>query len=81
MLKKKFAKLIDVRSIVTLTLTGAFTYLSITGKIGADQFLTVWTVIISFFFGSKVGKAEARDMAEEEKAIEEEAKEKTDDTP
>ena len=38
---KKIAKLIDVKSIVTLVLTGVFSYLSITGVIGAEQFLSI----------------------------------------
>lgn len=55
---KKLAKLIDVKSIVTLTLTGVFSYLSIVGVIGAEQFLSIFTVIISFYFGTQVGKKE-----------------------
>ena len=61
---KKLAKLIDVKSIVTLVCLGVFAYLSIVGKVSAEQFLTVWTVIISFFFGSKIGKAEAEENKE-----------------
>lgn len=56
---KKLAKLIDVKSIVTLVLTGVFSYLSITGVIGAEQFLSIFTVIISFYFGTQYGKREA----------------------
>lgn len=56
---KKLAKLIDVKSIVTLVLTGVFSYLSIIGVIGAEQFLSIFTVIISFYFGTQVGKREA----------------------
>lgn len=61
---KKLAKLIDVKSIVTLALTGVFSYLSIVGVIGAEQFLSIFTVIISFYFGTQVGKREA--LAKEE---------------
>ena len=55
---KKLAKLIDVKSIVTLVLTGVFSYLSIIGVIGAEQFLSIFTVIISFYFGTQYGKRE-----------------------
>lgn len=55
---KRLAKLIDVKSIVTLVLTGVFSYLSITGVIGAEQFLSIFTVIISFYFGTQYGKRE-----------------------
>lgn len=61
---KKIAKLIEVKSIVTLTLTGVFSYLSIIGTISGEQFLTIFSVIISFFFGVKFGKNEAKDELE-----------------
>ena len=56
---KKLAKLIDVKSLVTLALTAAFIILSLKGVIKADQFMTVFTVVISFYFGTQVGKKEA----------------------
>ena len=58
-MRDKLAKLIDVKSIVTLVLTGVFSYLSIIGVISGEQFLTIFTVIISFYFGTQVGKKEA----------------------
>ncbi len=44
-------KLIDVKSIITLTLTAVFAVLSLKGVISPDQFLTIFTVIIGFYFG------------------------------
>lgn len=61
---KKIAKLAEVKSLVTLTLTGVFAYLSIAGVISGEQFLTIYSVIISFFFGVKFGKQEAKDEME-----------------
>lgn len=55
---KKIAKLIDVKSIVTFVLTGVFAYLSIIGVVSGEQFLTVFTMVISFFFGTKKGREE-----------------------
>lgn len=55
-MKTKFAKLIDVKSIVTIVLTCIFSYLSVTGKISNDQFVTIFTVIISFYFGTQFEK-------------------------
>ena len=63
---KKLAKLIDVKSLVTLTLTAVFSYLSIKGTIGAEQFLSIFTVIISFYFGTQYGKREAEKEKEEQ---------------
>jgi hypothetical protein len=54
-MKEKIAKLIDVKSIVTLILTGVFAYLALTGKISKD-FLTVYLMIMSFYFGTQYGK-------------------------
>ncbi len=49
-------KLIDVKSIVTLILTVVFAVLSVSGKIAADQFLTVFAVVISFYYGVQYQK-------------------------
>ena len=54
-------KLMNVKSIVTILLTFAFTYLAIVGKITADQFLTVYTVIIAFYFGTQYEKKNRED--------------------
>lgn len=63
---KKLAKLIDVKSIVTFVLTGGFLYLGITQAVKPDQYLTIYTMIISFYFGTQVGKKEEKeDKADE----------------
>ena len=53
---KNIAKLIDVKSIVTLVLTAVFAILSLTGKLSAEQFQTVFTTIIAFYFGTQYQK-------------------------
>lgn len=63
---KKLAKLIDVKSIVTFVLTGVFAYLSVIGVISGDQFLTVFTMVVSFYFGTQTGKKEAKEEQEVE---------------
>lgn len=55
-MKDKLKKLIDVKSIITIALTGTFVYLAICHYINADQFLTIFTVIISFYFGTQYQK-------------------------
>jgi len=50
-MKNKLAKLIDVKSIVTLILTTVFAILSAKGSLSSDQFLTVFTTVIAFYFG------------------------------
>ncbi len=49
-MKSKLTKLIDVKSIMTLILVCVFAYLSIKGKVTSTEFLTIFTVIISFYF-------------------------------
>ena len=55
-MKAKLAKLIDVKSIVTLVLTGVFAYLAIVGAITAENYMTIFTVIIAFYFGTQTAK-------------------------
>lgn len=55
-MKNKLAKLIDVKSIVTLVLTAVFAALSLTGKLSAEQFQTVFTTVIAFYFGTQYQK-------------------------
>lgn len=50
-IRDKLAKLIDVKSLVTLILTAVFAFLSATGKLSPEQFLTVFTTVIAFYFG------------------------------
>lgn len=55
-MREKLKKLIDVKSIVTLALTAVFSILCIREKVSTDQFLTVYTVIMSFYFGTQFQK-------------------------
>lgn len=55
-MKVKIAKLINVKSIVTIVLTIVFSYLAIVGTIKGPEFLTIFTVIISFYFGTQQSK-------------------------
>lgn len=55
-MKDKLAKLINVKSIVTILLTAVFAYLAISKAITGQEFLTIFTVIISFYFGTQSNK-------------------------
>lgn len=59
-MKNKIEKLIDVKSLVTLALTGVFAYLAIRGRVTPDQFLTIFTVIIGFYYGTQYQKNKER---------------------
>lgn len=57
-IKDRIAKLIDVKTIVTFSLTGAFVYLSVIGKIDPQIFMAIYTMIIGFYFGSQTRKSD-----------------------
>lgn len=59
-IKEKLIKFLDVKSVVTLTMTVVFAVLSLRGKITSEQFLTVFTVVISFYFGTQYRKNSER---------------------
>ena len=56
LLKKRAANLLAVKSIVTVILTAVFAYLAIAGQVSTEQFLTVFTVVIAFYFGTQSEK-------------------------
>lgn len=58
-MREKLAKLINVKSIVTLVLTGVFAFLAIDGRIEVDNFVDMFQIILIFYFGTQSGKAEA----------------------
>lgn len=53
----RLAKLIDVKSIMTLSLTIGFLILTANGQITGDQFLTIFTMIVGFYFGVQSTKS------------------------
>ena len=54
-MKQKFAKLIDVKSLVTLALTGLFCILAFKGNI-PQEVQTIYLMIIAFYFGTQHAK-------------------------
>lgn len=59
-MKEKITKLINVKTIVTILLTLVFCYLSITKVIPHDTFMTVFSVIIAFYFSTQYEKNEPK---------------------
>ncbi len=55
-MRDKLKKLIDVKSIVTLSMTAIFGVLAINGELSAEQFQSVFTTIIAFYFGVQYQK-------------------------
>lgn len=53
---KRLAALLSVKSLVTLILTAVFAYLAITHFISADDFKSIFYIIIAFYFGTQTQK-------------------------
>lgn len=51
--KTRLTNLLTVKSVVTFLLTGAFVYLAINGRIESNVFMTVYTTVIGFYFGTQ----------------------------
>lgn len=61
---RKFAKLIDVKSIITIVLTIEFVVLASRGSI-LTEYLSIYTMIIGFYFGTQKSKTEKTELVEE----------------
>ena len=57
-LYKRLGNLLTIKSLVTLVLTAVFAYLTCSGGVTADQFLTVFAVVIAFYFGTQSQKVQ-----------------------
>lgn len=55
---KRIAALMSVKSIVTIVLTAVFAYLAVTGIIDGDGFMTIFLMVVSFYFGTQSQKAQ-----------------------
>ena len=52
-IKKRLANLLTVKSLVTLVLTAIFAVLALRGTISGTEFLTIFTTVIAFYFGTQ----------------------------
>jgi hypothetical protein len=55
-MKERISKLLTIKSIVTILLTIVFCYLSIVKSISAELFMTIFTVVIAFYYGTQAKK-------------------------
>lgn len=55
-MKKQISKLIDVKSIITISLTILFIILAIKGIIDGKEVVNIYTIIIAFYFGTQSQK-------------------------
>lgn len=57
--------LLTVKSIVTIVLTLVFSYLSVAGRISGEQFLTIFSVVVAFYFGTQYQKGKGERGSDE----------------
>ena len=57
LIKKRLANLLSVKSLTTLTLTAVFAVMTLRGAISQD-FMTVYAVVIAFYFGTQSQKVQ-----------------------
>ena len=57
LIKKRVANLLSVKSLTTLTLTAVFAVMALRGTISQD-FMTVYAVVIAFYFGTQSQKVQ-----------------------
>ncbi len=56
-LNKRLTNLLSVKSLVTLTLTGVFAFLSVAGKM-SQEFMGIYTMVVGFYFGTQSARRE-----------------------
>lgn len=57
-MKSRLDKLLSIKSLVTLAMTGIFCVLALRGSLSGQEFLTVFTTVIAFYFGTQTAKKE-----------------------
>ena len=55
-MKEALTRLIKVKSIVTIMLTAVFCVLAWKGVVTGEQFVTIFTTVIAFYFGTQSNK-------------------------
>lgn len=56
-LQMRLANLLCVKSLVTLTLTGVFAWLSVIGAV-PQEFMSIYTMVVGFYFGTQTVRKE-----------------------
>ena len=58
--KKIVDRFCKIESVLTLSMDAVFCALCLRGTIGAEMFMTVFTVVVGFYFAHKASSASAR---------------------
>lgn len=63
-MKERLGKLLTVKSIVTIAATIVFCVLAVRGTLSGQDFLTVFTTIIAFYFGTQAERKQTATPAD-----------------
>lgn len=55
---KRLSNLLSVKSLVTLLLTVVFTVLALRGDITGNDFMTIFLMVVTFYFGTQSQKTQ-----------------------
>lgn len=61
-MKERLSKLLTIKSLVTLSLTVVFSALALCQSVEMSEFLTVYTIIIGFYFGTQIEKSGGKNV-------------------
>ena len=62
-MQNRIANLLTVKSVVTIVLTAVFSVLALRGSISGTEFLTIFTVVIGFYFGTQSEKRKNEEVS------------------
>ncbi|HIT34639.1 MAG TPA: hypothetical protein IAC31_08475 [Candidatus Faecousia intestinigallinarum] len=60
-MKNWWDRLLSIKSLVTLAMTLVFCILAIRGDLNGQEFITIFTTVIAFYFGTQTSKSERKD--------------------
>lgn len=59
-------KLLQIKKVIALILTVVFSVLALKGQIGATEFLTIFSMVIAFYFGQSSTRQAIKETKEQE---------------
>ena len=62
-MRSRVADRVTVQSVVTVVLTAVFSVLALRGSISGTEFLTIFTTIIAFYFGTQTEKRKNEEVS------------------
>ncbi|MDU1053451.1 hypothetical protein [Clostridium baratii] len=49
-------KVLSIKRVIAFILTLVFSYMAVTGKVQSTEFITIFSMVIAFYFGQSVAK-------------------------